>query len=234
MSRPFALPLFLLLLGSSLWSCSNAKQTPAETPSVSSPAPASAEATSNATPAPAATSSTAQLPDTEWYAQLVASPDRSQADRALDSGRKPQELLSFFGIKPGMQIAELVAGGGYTAELLTRAVGTDGKVYGQNTPFILQRFAEGPWTERLKKPLMQAVVRIDSEMDDPLPGQLATFDAIFFVLFYHDTVWMKTDRARMNRALFAALKPGGFLALVDHSAQAGDGIKVAESLHRIE
>ncbi len=59
-------------------------------------------------------------------------------------------------------------------------------------------------------------------------------DAVFLILFYHDTVWMKTDRPRMNRAIFAALKHGGVYAVVDHSARQGRGVADAETLHRIE
>jgi predicted methyltransferase len=45
---------------------------------------------------------------------------------------------------------------------------------------------------------------------------------------------MNVDRAKMNRAMFEALKPGGVLVIADHSAQAGAGVSVAKSLHRIE
>ena len=83
------------------------------------------------------------------YAGVVSAPDRTDADRALDAGRHPAELLAFVGIRPGMRVAELGAGGGYTTELLARAVGPKGEVYGQNTPLILERFAEKPWSERL-------------------------------------------------------------------------------------
>lgn len=59
-------------------------------------------------------------------------------------------------------------------------------------------------------------------------------DLVINVLFYHDSVWLKTDRAAMNRAVFAALAPGGVNGIVDHSAQAGAGVTQAETLHRIE
>jgi predicted methyltransferase len=172
--------------------------------------------------------------DEDFYASIVSALDRSEADRELDAGRKPAQLLKFSGVRPGMQVAELAAGGGYTAELLARVVGAEGKVYGQNTPFILERFAEAPWSERLKKEVMSKVERIDSELTDPLPGHEQDLDAVFLVLFYHDTVWFETDRARMNRAIYSALKPGGEFVVVDHSAKAGDGVSVAKSLHRIE
>src|SRR5262245_495536 len=84
---------------------------------------------------------------------VVAAPDRSEADRALDAGRFPAEMLTFFGIRPGMRVAELGAGGGYTTELLARAVGPTGRVYGQNPKVVLEKFAEKPWSERLAKPV---------------------------------------------------------------------------------
>jgi len=165
---------------------------------------------------------------------VVGAADRSEADRALDAGRRPAELLQFLGIQPGMRVADLGAGTGYTTELLARAVGPTGTVYGQNTRFILERFAEKPWSERLTKPVMSNVVRVDREFDDPLPPEARDLDAVVLVLFYHDTVWMKTDRERMNRAIFAALRPGGVYVVIDHSARPGDRVSQAETLHRIE
>lgn len=166
--------------------------------------------------------------------RAVAESDRSEEDRALDEQRKPIELFEFFGVKPKMRVAELAAGMGYSSELLARIVGPEGRVYGQNTPFILNRFAEGPWSERLKKPVMVNVTRVDSELESPLPADAHDLDAVFLILFYHDTVWFETDREKMNLAIFQALKPGGVYGIVDHSARVGDGVKEAKTLHRIE
>jgi predicted methyltransferase len=164
----------------------------------------------------------------------VDSPDRSADDRALDAGRQPARTLAFFGIRPGARVAELGAGGGYTTELLVRVVGSEGRVYGQNSPFLLKRVAEAPWSARLAKPLMKNVVRLDREFDDPFPPELRDLDAVLIVLLYHDTVWMKTDRAKMNRAVWNALAPGGVYGIIDHSAKPGSGLADVESLHRIE
>jgi predicted methyltransferase len=165
---------------------------------------------------------------------IVDAPDRSDDDRKLDAGRQPGEMLAFFGIAPGMKVAELIAGGGYTAEILARAVGPAGVVYGQNNRFVLERFAEKGWAARLAKPIMKNVVRVDRELEDPLPPEAKNLDAVFMVLFYHDTVWQKTDREKMNRAIFAALKPGGVFAVIDHSGRPGTGTGEAQTLHRIE
>jgi len=165
---------------------------------------------------------------------IVDAKDRSAADRALDAGRHPGELLAFFEVKPGMKVAELFAGGGYTAELLARAVGKKGVVYGQNSKLVLEQFAEAPWAARLKSPKNKNVVRIDRELEDPLPPEANNLDMVFSVLFYHDAVWLGTDRAKMNAAVFAALKPGGVYAVVDHSGRTGTGTSEAKTFHRIE
>ncbi|HEX2671089.1 MAG TPA: SAM-dependent methyltransferase [Polyangiaceae bacterium] len=188
-----------------------------------------------ASPAAAANVAAPSVPD--YVRAAVDAPDRSAADRALDAGRKPDLLLAFFGIRPGMRVAELGAGGGYTSELLARVVGSTGKVYVQNSAFILERFANGPLTERLAKPELTQlanVVRSDRPFDDPLPAEVKDLDAVLDVLFYHDTVWQGVDREKMNRAVFAALKSGGVYGIVDHSALPGSGLTAVESVHRIE
>jgi predicted methyltransferase len=164
----------------------------------------------------------------------VDAPDRSDADRALDAGRHPVELLTFYGTAPGMRVAELGAGGGYTTELLARVVGPTGVVYGNNSQDILDRFAQAPWTARLATPPMRGVVRLDRPFDDPFPPDVRDLDQVWIVLFYHDTVWMGVDRAEMNRRVFAALKPGGVYAVLDHSGRPGTGTSETQSLHRIE
>jgi predicted methyltransferase/peroxiredoxin len=167
-------------------------------------------------------------------AAVVAARDRAEEDRALDAGRRPEEMLAFFGIRDGMTVADLFAGGGYTTELLARAVGRRGRVYGQNNRFLLERFAEAPWSARLQKRVNARVVRVDRELDAPLPPEAQNLDAVIFVLAYHDTVWMNTDRAAMNRAVFEALRPGGVYGIVDHAAAQGHGVADVQTIHRIE
>jgi predicted methyltransferase len=159
---------------------------------------------------------------------------RSDEDREKDAARHPTELLAFIGIKPGQRVGEIGAGTGYTTELLARAVGDTGAVYGQNPRWLLDKFAEGPWSARLARPAMKHVTRLDREFDDPFPPDVKDLDAVVSMLFYHDTVWLNVDRGRMNRAVFAALKRGGVYVIVDHSAQAGSGIRDVKTFHRID
>lgn len=167
-------------------------------------------------------------------AGIVGARDRAEEDRALDGGRRPEETLAFFGIRDGMTVADLFAGGGYTTELLARAVGRRGRVYGQNNRFLLERFAEAPWSARLRKRVNARVVRVDRELDAPLPPEAQNLDAVIFILAYHDTVWMNTDRAAMNRAVFDALRPGGVYGIIDHAAAPGHAVADVQTLHRIE
>ena len=164
---------------------------------------------------------------------IVDAPDRSPDDRALDAGRHPGELLAFMGVAPKMRVAELIVGGGYTAELLARAVGPEGKVYAQNNERV-NGFAGDRWSARLATPALANVVRVDRELEDPLPPEARNLDIVVMHLFYHDTYWMKVDRAKMNRAILAALKPGGLYVVVDHSARPGAATTEVETLHRIE
>jgi predicted methyltransferase len=164
---------------------------------------------------------------------LLDAPDRSPEDRALDKGRHAPELMAFAGVKPGMRIAELGAWEGYTAELLARAVAPDGMVYAQDPPEF-DKYTKKTWEGRAKRPPYARITRVARGFDDPIPPGTPPLDVALSVLFYHDTVWLGVDRAKMNAAIFRALKPGGVLVVADHHAKDGAGVGVAKSLHRIE
>jgi predicted methyltransferase len=165
---------------------------------------------------------------------LLAAADRTEADRKVDGVRHPDQLLAFLSVGPGMHVADLGAGGGYTTELLARAVGPSGAVYSQNDPDLLKRFLDKPFTERLARPINKNVVRVERTFDDPLPPDAQNLDVVVMYIFYHDVVWIGADRDKMNKAIFAALKPGGAYVVVDASANAADGIGAVKTLHRID
>ncbi len=167
------------------------------------------------------------LPAPDFQA-LVASADRSDADRATDARRKPAQMLAFYGVRPGMTVFDLSAGAGYNTELLARAVGASGKVYAQNP-------APAPRLDgRMKMPSMRNVVSVARQFSDPVPSEVRNLDLVTFNFNYHDTVHMGIDRARMNRAVFDALKPGGTYIVADHSGRPGTGVSETKTLHRIE
>ena len=186
---------------------------------------------------------------------LLASPDRSAADRATDERRKPAQLLSFIGVAPGQTVLDLSAGGGYTTELMARAVGPSGHVYGQSRPpqaavnppaapeggaavAAAPRRVPSPvaLAERAKKPEAANITAVVRPLEDPAPPELARrgFDIVTFVYNYHDTGHLGVDRARMNQAVFNALKRGGYYVIVDHAGRRGTGISESGTLHRVD
>ncbi len=166
----------------------------------------------------------------------VDAPSRPAQDRALDAGRRPDQMLAFFGIQPGMKVGEIFAGGGYTTQLLSAAVGPDGTVYAQNPVFPPERKQIGDaFQARLKNPQLKNVAAISKsyDADDLLGAPDGSLDAVVTNMNYHDLVLFKADREKINGAVFKALKPGGEYCIVDHSAKAGSGANDVK-LHRID
>jgi predicted methyltransferase len=164
----------------------------------------------------------------ERYAAVVASPVRTDQDRRMDASRHPAEFLPFTQVGPGMQVLDVATGGGYTTQLLALAVGPTGKVWAQ---------AQQPGatvTKRLADQPQANIVLVARSFEDPVPDNAPKLDLITIVLNYHDITYLPIDRAKMNQRLFAALKPGGHLVIVDHSARAGTGIADGKTLHRID
>jgi len=174
-----------------------------------------------------------QFSSAQDYNALIAAPDRAEGDRQTDKRRDPVKLLAFTGVKTGMTVLDMGAGGGYSTELMARAVGPTGKVYGQDSADVNAK-AKERFDERMKTPAMKNVVALARPFDDPVPADVHGLDMITFFFFYHDTTYMAVDRAAMDKKMFAALKPGGVLVIADHSAQAGAGTSVGKTLHRIE
>jgi predicted methyltransferase len=184
------------------------------------PGPASTRAATEG-----ATLSRAQL------AALVASADRSEADRRNDERRKPLDMLAFTGVRPGMTVLDVSAGGGYTSELLARAVAPGGRVYAQ-TP----RPPSAGLAARLKTPAAANVVSVVQPFESPAPAEVAAggLDLVTLMFNYHDLGHLGVDRARLNAAIFAALKPGGAYVIADHAGRTGTGISESGTLHRVE
>ena len=175
----------------------------------------------------------AQAQSAPDYAALLAAPDRSDADRAADKRRDPLPFLQFADPHAGMKVLDMGAVGGYSSELMARAVAPDGLVFAQN-PIDLNDKAKAAFAARLATPAGKNIVADNAPFDDPIPPGVRDLDLITFLFYYHDTSYMNVDRAQMDRKLFAVLKPGGYLIIADHSALPGQGITVAHTLHRIE
>jgi len=146
----------------------------------------------------------------------------------MDASRRPAEFLPFTMVKPGMQVLDVAAGGGYTSQLMALSVGPTGKVWAQ-------RVSPGEaMTKRLADAPQANLVVVLRPFEDPVPEQAPPLDLITLVNNYHDITYLPVDRDKMNQRLFAALKSGGRFVVVDHSAKAGADISSGKTLHRID
>ena len=177
----------------------------------------------------------ADEPSSGVVEKALARADRPGGDRERDAGRRPAEVIAFLGIEPGMTVIDLIAAGGYYTEVLSAAVGPNGKVYAQNNDFVL-KMREGAndkaMTERLAGGRLPNVERLDREVADlDLPP--GSVDAALTALNFHDIYNSRGPEAAADflGAIYQVLEPGGVLGIIDH---AGDGGRDNAELHRIE
>jgi predicted methyltransferase len=174
------------------------------------------------------------LGDAASLNQKLAESSRTDADKARDAGRRPAEVLEFLGLKPGMTAFDMIAAGGYYTEVLSVAVGEEGRVYAQNPERVL-KFRDGAndkaLTARLADGRVPNVVRLDRPMDD-LGIELGSVDLVITALNLHD-VYNNSPQAAVGMLQLAGrlLKPGGVIGVIDH---AGDADQDNSALHRMQ
>ncbi len=162
------------------------------------------------------------------YRQAIASPLRTDADRADDARRKPLDFLEFAQVQPGMHVLDVSAGDGYTTQLLALTVGANGTVWAQ-TPKMRPKF-----DERLQAHPQANIIPVLQPFDDPAPHGAPPLDLVTLIFNYHDIANLPVDRAQMDKRLFDALKPGGHMVVLDHAARTGSGLNATWTLHRID
>ncbi len=173
-------------------------------------------------------------------AAAIADPGRPSADRDQDATRKPEEILAFLGVAPGMRVLDAFSASGYYTELLARIVGGEGEVIAYNNP-PYARFAEKGIAARYAGNRLPNVRQVTSTIEQ-LALEPASLDAAIFVMSYHDLYWRPadgswppTDPSLLLAKLHAALKPGGVILVQDHvAAPGGEVSEVVDKLHRID
>src|SRR3984885_7604220 len=125
------------------------------------------------------------------YDAAVAHAGRSAADLKRDSLDHPAEILRLSGIKPGMRIADVLAGDGYYSELASYVVGPEGKVLMINNA-AFDHWSDGPLQERLGKDRLGNVEHLTVDLNhmNLAPGSL---DAGFLIKVYHDLYWVDPE-----------------------------------------
>ena len=171
---------------------------------------------------------TAQSP---WIAAAVSDARRPEADTTRDALRHPADILAFAQVRPGQRIADVGPGGGYYTRLFAVAAGEQGRVYGVDRP------NSAPDRPRAVLAVAPAYPNISVVQDGyqswAVPEPL---DVIFISQIYHDfhLPAFNLDVPAINRMLFARLRPGGELVIIDHAAVDGSPLSVTDTLHRID
>lgn len=162
---------------------------------------------------------------------------RPAADVERDADRKPAGMIAFSKIKPGQTVVDLLPGGGYFTRVIAQAVGPKGKVVALVSDQYAARFPKAGTdiTSLAAEPAYANVEAAIRSLGDV--GAPASVDRVFTAQNYHDlrskNLPANTADA-VNKAVHAALKPGGYYVIVDHSAAAGSGLRDVDTLHRID
>ncbi len=169
-------------------------------------------------------------------AAAIAAPDRSGADRARDVRDKPEVTLALVGLAPGMRVLDLFCGSGYYSELAARVVGAKGRVYAHSNA-AYEGYTGKELAARLAAHPFPQLERLDREIEAlGLPAD--SIDVVLLVMAYHDAYWKEKDwtvtRDPLLNAIHSALRPGGRVLVVDHSALADSGSSGVQELHRID
>jgi len=174
-------------------------------------------------------------PPSADYAAALADPTRPAADSSRDAARFPAEVLAFAQVARGEKVGDFIIGGGYWTRILSNVVGPQGKVYAF-TPDEFIRFRPAYKDEQAAAVAGRAnVVALNGPVTaPPFPEPL---DTIITVQNLHDLyigAFPEGTGPKAIAALYAALKPGGTLLVVDHSAAPGAGLAAANALHRMD
>lgn len=164
-----------------------------------------------------------------YVKRAVESAQRSEDHKAIDGNRKPAEVLTLSGVKPGDTVVEFASFGQYFTKLLSDIVGPQGKVYMYDLPYTEQR--AGAASRAFVAAHPNATYELVDYNEIKLPQNV---DVVFNVLYYHDLPLNNIDTAALNKRIFDALKPGGVFLIIDHNAQPGSGMRDTKALHRID
>ena len=173
------------------------------------------------------------------YEAAVTNELRPDADRTRDAGRKPAEVLEFVGIEPGMAVLDMYSGGGWYAEVIAHVVGDSGHVIAHSNE-AYKNFVGDALEERFGGGRVPNTEILMAENNHLLLEE-NTLDAVMLALSFHDLYhvdadggWELVDGPAFLAELSKGLKPGGIVAIVDHSAAAGSPPETGDSLHRID
>jgi predicted methyltransferase len=171
------------------------------------------------------------------YSAALAHAGRTESDKKRDKAEPTAELLKLAGIKPGMRVIDFLAADGYYTEILSYVVGPKGQVVMLNNAEF-DKYSEPAWQQRIANNRLPNVEHRTVDLNQMKLGE-NTYDAVVMSKVYHDLYWTDPSwpkiqvRSTLDQ-IAKALKPGGVVLLIDHSAKPGTGSSAATPLHRID
>ena len=165
----------------------------------------------------------------DYIKKAVESPDRPAADKARDTDRKPAQILTMSGIKPGDHIVEFASFGQYYTRMLSQILGPNGSDDMYDLPYTEGRAGKASRAFVAAHP--NSHYHVINYNDIELPKNV---DIVYMVLYYHDLSLNDIDTAKLDKKIYDALKPGGVFFVVDHNARPGSGREDTKKLHRID
>jgi predicted methyltransferase len=172
-----------------------------------------------------------------YITQSLANPSRPDADKQRDADRKPADVIAFSSMRPGWKVADFIPGTGYYDRIFVGVVGPKGHVY-SFYPTEVKNFRKDVTlppdgaTPFLGAANDTAIVRSVNEFAAPEPLDLVWLSDNYHDM--HDPFFAPADLAKVNQAVFKALKPGGLYIIIDHAAAAGSGLRDTNTLHRVD
>jgi predicted methyltransferase len=170
-------------------------------------------------------------------ASVAATSARSEDNVKLDASRKPAEVLKFLGLQEGMWVADPFGANLYWAEITAPAVGPRGRVtIWEPTQFYSQKAYDKFTAFHARQP--NVWMRVSPFEAPDLPGK---YDFMLINMDYHDVYWesakngvVRMDPDQWLKVIYASMKPGGVVGVVDHIANPGDTRENVEKYHRID
>lgn len=163
---------------------------------------------------------------------------QSDEMKARYTWRHPKETLEFFGIQPGQVVVEALPGDGWYTKILIPYLGGSGKLIGVNYADTMwskfgfmndEQLAKlKTWTTDFPAGAQEwrgdAGAPVDAFVFGQLPEAMhGTADAVVLIRALHNLARFENDGAFLTNALadvFAVLKPGGIVGIVQHEARA--------------
>jgi len=184
----------------------------------------------------AAAPAVSPAPVSPAVAAAVADKGRAADAAADDARRHPGELITFSGVKAGDKVVDLIPGSGYFTKVFSKIVGPKGHVFmiwpneyakeAQPDPVKNQALAKEGY------PNTSVILQPGAAFSTPEP-----VDLVFTAQNFHDypdKFMGKLDPVAFSKQVYKALKPGGVFLVIDHTAEAGSGLRDTDTLHRID